>query len=316
MATKPSDIIARAFTSIGVLEQGESAGPDESQSAFNMLNDMLDMWANQHLLVYYQNEVFHELDGANYIFPIGPTGNVGCNFTGSISGSILTITAIASGAVNAGQYLNIGGGVSAGTQITGLGTGKQGSGTSALGTYSINISQTVASAALTSYQPRPLRINSAFVRVATIDYPVKVMSFEDYEKIGLKALNGPWPYGVYYQPAMPNGTLFYWPNPTQGEVHLFCDNLLTQFQTTSDTITIPNGYVMAMRWNLAEMLMPEYGKMEPTQVAMVTKNAASSLAWLKRVNARPQQEQQFPTILTVGNNKHDAGFIMHGGFLP
>lgn len=309
----PIDIIKRALNVIGVLAQGEAPGPDETTTAFDMLNDMLDMWANQHLMVFYQNEVFHELTANQYIYPIGPTGQVGCTFTGSISGTTLTITAIASGAISVGQYMNTG--VSAGTQITGMLTGQQGNGTTALGTYSVNISQTVASAPLTSYAPRPLRINSAFVRVNTLDYPVKIMSFEDYEKVGLKSLNGPWPYGVYYQPAEPNGTLYYWPSPSSGEVHLFCDNILTQFQTTADVITIPNGYVMAMRWNLAELLMPAYGVKDPTQIQMVMKNAAQSLAWLKRTNARPQQEQQFPTILTTGNNRAGGGWIMHGGFL-
>lgn len=312
----PIDIIKRAFNVIGVLAQGEAPGPDETTTAFDMLNDMLDMWANQHLMVYYQNEVFHEIVPAQYIYTIGPTGQVGCSFTGSIAGNVLTITAIASGAISVGQYLTTAGGVATGTQITGPLTGQQGNGTTALGTYNVNISQTVLSTSLASYAPRPLRINSAFVRVNTLDYPVKVMSVEDYEKVGLKSLNGPWPYGLYYQPTEPNGSLFYWPNPSSGEVHMFCDNILTQFQTTADTITIPQGYVMAMRWNLAELLMPAYGKMEQTQVAMITKNAATSLAWLKRVNARPQQEQQFPTILTAGNRVNDSSFIMHGGFLP
>lgn len=311
----PIDIIKRAFNVIGVLGQGEAPGPDETTTAFDMLNDMLDMWANQHLMVYYQNEVFHEIVPAQYIYTIGSTGQVGCSFTGSIAGNVLTITNISAGAVNVGQYLNTAGGVSAGTQITGPVTGQQGMAPTGLGTYNVNISQTVVSGPLTSYAVRPLRINSAFVRVAGIDYPVKILSFEDYEKIGLKSLNGPWPYGLYYQPTEPNGTIIYWPNPSSGEVHMFCDNILTQFQTTSDVITIPQGYVMAMRWNLAELLMPAYGMMEQTQVAMVTKHAAQSLAWLKRINQRPQQEQQFPTILTTGRNWNDAGFIMNGGFL-
>lgn len=307
----PSDTISAALRSIGALALGETAGPDAANAAFGMLNDMLDNWSAQHLAIYYQNEVFHELTPAQYIYTIGPNGMVGCSFTGSIALNVLTVTAIASGAINIGQAIN---GVQAGTTITALGTGQQGNGTSALGTYLLNFSQTVASGPLTSYQPRPIRINSAFVRVATLDYPVKVMSFEDYEKVGLKSLNGPWPYGVYYQPAEPVGTLNYWPNPSSGEVHLFCDSLLGNFQTLADVVTIPQGYAMAMRWNLAELLMPEYGRADQGQVQMVMKNAANSLAWVKRVNARPQQEQQFDQALLTGIRK-DSGWIMHGGFL-
>lgn len=306
----PSDTISGALRAIGALAPGEALASEDANTAFGMLNDMLDNWSAQHLAIYYQNEVFHELTPAQYIYTIGQGGMVGCSFTGSIAGTVLTVTAISSGAINIGQAIN---GALAGTVITSLGTGQQGNAPTGIGTYIVNISQTLANAA-SSYQPRPIRINSAFVRVATLDYPVKVMSFEDYEKVGLKSLNGPWPYGVYYQPAEPVGTLNYWPNPSSGEVHLFCDSLLGNFQTLADVVNLPQGYAMAMRWNLAELLMPEYGKANETQIAMVTKNAANSLAWVKRVNARPQQEQQFDSALLTGQ-RHDASFILHGGFL-
>ena len=56
--------------------------------------------------------------------------------TGSISGTVLTVTAVGSGTIANGMYLN----VAAGTTITSFGTGSGGT-----GTYNINISQTVAS---------------------------------------------------------------------------------------------------------------------------------------------------------------------------
>lgn len=66
-------------------------------------------------------------------------------FTGSISGTTLTVSAIGAGdrpALSVGTSLT-GPGVAIGTIITGLGTGTGGA-----GTYTINISQTVSSAAL------------------------------------------------------------------------------------------------------------------------------------------------------------------------
>jgi hypothetical protein len=71
-------------------------------------------------------------------------------FTGSISGTTLTVSAIASGALNVGAVIG-GGTVSANTYITALGTGTGGT-----GTYTVSNSQTVASASLTGFGAVPL----------------------------------------------------------------------------------------------------------------------------------------------------------------
>jgi hypothetical protein len=65
-------------------------------------------------------------------------------FTGSTSGTTLTVTSVSSGTIAVGQSL-FGVGVTSETVITGLG-----SGTGGTGTYTINLSQTVASATLNS----------------------------------------------------------------------------------------------------------------------------------------------------------------------
>ena len=65
-------------------------------------------------------------------------------FTGSISGTTLTVTAITNGTLAANQAL-FGIGITAETVITALGTG-----TGGVGTYTINISQTVASERMNS----------------------------------------------------------------------------------------------------------------------------------------------------------------------
>jgi hypothetical protein len=111
---------------------------------------------------------------------------------------------------------------------------------------------------MTGYYERPLAIESAFVRVTTtsngapiygggLDYPISVVSLEEYESIGLKSLNGPWPKVVYYQPSELLGTVYVWPNPAQGEMHLFASTIFRQFGTLYDTIQLPQGYNMALR---------------------------------------------------------------------
>jgi hypothetical protein len=314
------DIIKGSLRSIGAIGTGESPDADTANDAFAMLNDMLDMWSNERMMVFCIQEVIHELVANTYIYTIGSGGDIGASVTGSISGTTLTVTALASGALSVGQTVS-GTGVSTGTTITALGTGRGSNGSDALGTYSVSLSQTVASTTLTTYAVRPLRINSAIVRVTTsvagtLDYPVAVVNLENYELIGIKSLAGPWPRAVYYQPSMPVGVLNYWPNPNQvSEMHLFCDTVLNRFQTINETVNLPQGYNLALRFNLAELLMPEYGVQNPATAQMVTQQAEKSRGWVKRTNMQPMQTARFDDALLAGRNKASADWILHGGFL-
>lgn len=65
-------------------------------------------------------------------------------FTGAISGTTLTISAVSDGVLRVGSYIS-GTGVTAGTYITALGTGTGGA-----GTYTVSASQTVSSTTITS----------------------------------------------------------------------------------------------------------------------------------------------------------------------
>lgn len=315
--TTPLDLLSKSLSDIGALAAGESVEANVANDAFDTLNDMLDQWSNEKMMLPYVQEVIHELTGGTFIYTIGPNGNVGSVVTGSISGTTLTVTALTSGAIAVGQTVS-GTNVLSGTVITSYNTGRGGNGTSALGTYNVNISQTVGSTTITTYSPRPLRINSAFVRIVTsitgtLDYPVAPITSEEYELIGIKTLAGPWPRAFYYQPSLPMGVLNYWPNPSSGEMHLFCDMQFVRFQTMTETIILPPGYIMAIRWNLAELLLPSYGRNEPTLINLVQKFAAQGREYIKRTNMQPQQASRFDPVL-VSNRRKDAGWILHGGF--
>ncbi len=67
-----------------------------------------------------------------------------CTFTGSMAGGLLTVTAITSGYLAVGQYIE-GGSTPKGTKIVGFNTGTGGT-----GTYYLNTSSTVSSTTLTS----------------------------------------------------------------------------------------------------------------------------------------------------------------------
>ena len=82
------------------------------------------------------------------------------SFTGSISGTTLTVTAIASGLLNIGQEI-FGSSISPNTYIVGMISGVGG-----IGTYEVDISQTVASSAMTTSVDNKLSI---FANLDTTD---------------------------------------------------------------------------------------------------------------------------------------------------
>jgi hypothetical protein len=320
--TQPIDIITRAMKDIGAVAAGEVPTADEAQDGLDMLNDMLAQWSNENMMVFYRTEIIFQTVQNTVQYTLGPGGSVGATFVGSISGNTLTVTSITYGAVTMGMTLT-GTGITAGTTIVGFGTGAGGNVNEA-GTYTVSISQTASSTTISAYYERPLSVESAFVRVATtqggsniaggyLDYPVAILSLEEYESIGIKQLNGPWAKMIYYMPAETLGTIYVFPNPSQGELHLFTQTIFRQYQTINDTMTFPQGYNMALRWCLAERLMPMFGKASQTQIALITSYAAQAKSTIKRTNMRPAQVARYPDALMMGKAK-DAGFIMDGGF--
>jgi hypothetical protein len=70
---------------------------------------------------------------------------------------------------------------------------------------------------------------------------------------------------------------------------------------------------MALRWNLAERLMPMYGKASQTQIAMISGYAAQAKSTIKRNNMMPIAAAGYPDSMLVGRAK-DASWILSGGF--
>lgn len=306
--TQAVDLVTRALRSIGAFAPGDSIDAEDANDALDTLNDMLETWSNSTMMVNYITEIIFTLVSNTYQYTIGQGGSIGGSVTGSISGTTLTVSAVSTGNIALGQYIT-GTGITSGTQIVKFLTGA-----GSTGTYQVSASQTVSSTTITTYYQRPLRINSAYVRVSSLDYPIVPVNVEQYELIGFKTLQGPWPRILYYQPSSPVGNITFWPVPGSGEVHMFAETVLQGFANLSDTVTLPQGYNMAIRWNLAELMMPEYGIKDPAIVQMVMKNAADSRAWIKRTNMNPPQVARFDDALISMSRRNDAAWIYSGGF--
>lgn len=305
------DICKRSLLSIGAYAPGETPDPEDLNDTFDQLNDFLDTLSNATMMIPYITEIIFPLVGNEEHYTIGKGGTIGGTVTGSISSFTLTVTAVTSGNLALGQYLS-GTGITAGTQIVQFVTGSGGT-----GTYTVNTQQTAASTTITTYYQRPLRINSAFVRVSQLDYPVVPLNVEQYELIGMKNLHGPWPTAFYYQPSDPVANLIFWPVPSSGEMHMFAETVLARFNNLTQEVTLPQGYVQFLRWNLAELLLTEYGRTtDAALIQLVMKQAAETRAWVKRTNMTPPQFAQFDPNLPYGNRNRSApsNWIYWGGF--
>jgi hypothetical protein len=328
MAT-PFDIITGSLKDIGALEAGEVPTADAAQDALSMLNLIVDQWSNENMMVFNIQEIIWNVIPGQVQYTIGPnhtTPNfIGAQYTGSIAGNVLTVTAISSGAVVVNQFLS-GTGITDGTQIIATLTGAGGN-VNEVGTYLLNKTYVsgVSSQLLQAYYSKPLNINSAYVRVNTsqssgspiltggIDYPIGILALENYNSIGLKTLNGPWPKALYFNANEDSGNIFLWPSPSQGEVHMFAETLFRNYSSLYDDATLPQGYTAALRWCLAERLMPMYGKVNPVLVAQIGSFAAQAKATLKSTNMAPMRVSRYQDALLMSRAK-DAGWILTGGF--
>jgi hypothetical protein len=325
----PFDIISGALKDIGALEAGEVPTADAAQDALQMLNYLVDQWSNENMMVFNIQEIIFNVVPGQVQYTIGPnhtTQNfIGAQFTGSINNNVLTVTGITNGAVVVNQYIS-GTGITDGTQIIATITGAGGN-VNEVGTYLLNKTYTspVASQLIQAYYSKPLNINSAYVRVNTsqgagspiinggIDYPIACISLENYNSIGLKTLNGPWPKALYFNANEDSGNIFLWPNPSQGEVHMFAETLFRNYASLYDDATLPQGYTMALRWCLAERLMPMYGKVNPVLLGQISNFAAQAKATLKSTNMAPMRVSRYQDALLMSKAK-DAGWILTGGF--
>jgi len=131
---------------------------------------------------------------------------------------------------------------------------------------------------------RPVSIEGCFCRAGSVDYPVRIISFEEWNSIVDKTATSDIPECVYYEPTMATGTLQVWPVPTTGNVlHLTTRVPLTAL-VLGTTVSLPPGWEDAIASNGAIAMAPEF-QVEPSN--SVIKMANDSLKGIKWVNSRP-----------------------------
>jgi hypothetical protein len=132
---------------------------------------------------------------------------------------------------------------------------------------------------------RPVSVKSAYCTYSGYDYPVDIISRDQYEAIADKDATSDIPTCVYVNYTYPYATVYVYPVPSSGTLSLSSDKPLTEQATAATVLSMPQGYERALRLNLAVELMPQYGLMNQAIIAMAMKAKAD----IKRVNAANNQ---------------------------
>lgn len=132
---------------------------------------------------------------------------------------------------------------------------------------------------------RPARIDYATVRISgdtPFEHPVGILTVKEWANMSQKTATSDIPTKIFIQGTYPLQTVNVWPVPTAAyELVFYTLKPLSRFTAISETISLPDGYERALKFNLAVELASEYGR-EPSTLVML--NASESKADIKRAN--------------------------------
>lgn len=109
---------------------------------------------------------------------------------------------------------------------------------------------------------RPIVILEAQIRDSGgLDYPVTIISDEEYQDIQFKSTSDSLPQYLNYDNGYPFGTINLYATPSVAySIRLLSEKPLTSFTSTSQTVDLPPGWNKALRFNLAVDMAPEFIK--------------------------------------------------------
>jgi hypothetical protein len=136
----------------------------------------------------------------------------------------------------------------------------------------------------------PMRVRKALIQLTgtspPIELPMQMLNADEYAAVVLKTLQSNFPLYCYIDDAYPARNVNVWPVPTDSTNSLgfYSTKPLITIATLGQVLSVPPGYLRAIRYALAIELAPEYGKTAPQEVIAI---AEQSKAAIKRNNTKP-----------------------------
>ena len=160
---------------------------------------------------------------------------------------------------------------------------------------------------------RPVRLERASLRLQTdpvLDYPLQILTDEEYESLALKSMTSTLASALYLDRAFPLATVYLWPVQAAGPtLVLYPWTPLTAFASLDTTVTLPPGYYRGLQKNLSLEVAPQYRDCVVTDALAL--QARDAKAVLKTANSRARF-LQLPAGLPTGRTRRGtdrAAFI-------
>jgi hypothetical protein len=155
---------------------------------------------------------------------------------------------------------------------------------------------------------RPISIESALIRDGSTDYPVRILSLEEFSRISAKSVQSTIPYALYDDGGFPQRSVTLYPVPSAAKsLLLFTRRPLSSVSTLDTELSFPPGYEEALTYNLGVRKAPSYGRVLDPQVIDI---AFETKAAIKRANHKPSYLGADEAVLPSGTlyNIHTGGY--------
>lgn len=149
-------------------------------------------------------------------------------------------------------------------------------------------------------QARPVKIENASVLIADaggtpatdkVRLPLDLINSEQWSVIKSQTAKSTVPEAMYCDYAFPLASLRFWPVPTftgtAPRVELYYWTILAAFSDLVSTYSLPAGYELAIKSNLAMLLAPEYDVVTSAELQRVAQESLASLTALNLSNLTP-----------------------------
>ncbi len=260
------EIIDAALRKVGGYDSGDTTPGNESSDASFALNAMVKSWSSKGLDLPWRETVTLFLQTGTESYTVGPTGGhattsyveTTLSAAAAISATVLTVTSSTGMTVadNVGIKLTDNSihwdtiaSVDSSTQIT-ITTGILTAAASGKNVY-----------AYTTKANRPQKIVYAFRRdTSGLDTEVTPIGENEYQNLSDKDSKGPVTQ-IFHRSTLTNATIFTWPTDggsTFDKLILITQNLVDDFDSTSDNPEFPIEWSDALVYGLAWRLAPEY----------------------------------------------------------
>lgn len=137
------------------------------------------------------------------------------------------------------------------------------------------------SSTLLTTDGRPLNVDSMYVRLSNIDYPVQLITTQEWSEISYKPVTSI-PAKCYIDTAYPDATFNFYPSPNAAYTCFVNDTkALPGTITLATTISLPPGYERALVDSLAVDICPSFGQKAPAELVQSAREAREAI---KRTN--------------------------------